>query len=98
MAAWNITNHIPKRFTYGAAEIRKIARRVFNAIKRRTPVRTGHLKNGWELVFEREGGVLNAYAVNEVEYVEYVENGTPKMRARRMVARTLSDLRDGDYT
>lgn len=53
-------------------------------IRARTPVDTGRLQAGWEVV---PLGPLQAVVANEVEYAEHVEFGTATMAPRAM-ART----------
>lgn len=57
-------------------------------VKRRTPVRTGKLQNGWGGT--SKAGVIEVY--NTQEYAEYVENGTPKMAPKGMLRATVLEV------
>ena len=52
------------------------ARRIYSAARRTTPVQTGTLKAGWEII---KDGRAKYTVKNEVPYAGFVENGTPKM-------------------
>lgn len=67
------------------AQWRKMLMQVLAQAKAATPVRTGRLKAGWQLL----GDAL----VNEVPYAEFVNDGTPRMAPRNMTGRALSALR-----
>ena len=60
----------------------KSARRIYAAARRTSPVVTGRLKAGWEVVKE---GRAKYGVKNEVPYATYVENGTPKMDGKFML-------------
>ena len=94
---WVLTDHIEEIDELTNAQIRRIAQRAFNVIKKRTPVRTGTLRRGWELIHQRVGGVIQSIARNEVEYVGFVEYGTSKMEGAHMVESVLWELDNGSY-
>lgn len=53
-----------------------------------TPVDTGTLRNGWQ--FDHSDEIGGQWLIhNEVEYGPYVEFGTPKMKGRFMLARSV---------
>lgn len=54
--------------------------------KRRTPVDTGNLKNGFHADIERTGTRITVTLGNNVEYAVYVEFGTAEMTGRHMLA------------
>jgi hypothetical protein len=58
----------------------------------KTPVRTGALKDGW--FWDRTTDANNPTFSNTERYAIYVENGTPKMAPRMMVATTLLEVDD----
>lgn len=58
------------------------ARRILTKTKQATPVKTGTLKEGWELEKTDKDTVT---VKNDVPYAGYVENGTPKMDGRFML-------------
>ena len=63
------------------SEIRDFARKVSDdlvgSLKTYTPVRTGTAQRGWRRKLERDGFTIT----NPVPYTEYLEKGTPRMRA-----------------
>lgn len=64
---------------------------VYDGVKKRTPVRTGTARDGWEKQnIDKLGdqGVVG----NDVDYIVYLEDGTVKMAPRNMVKRTLQDI------
>jgi len=62
-------------------------------ILRRTPVRSGTLLDGWEYdVDYNSDGWAVSHITNEVDYAEYVENGTVNMDGKHMVAISLQEI------
>lgn len=57
-------------------------------IRARTPVDTGRLQAGWEVI---PAGPLQAVVANEVEYAEHVEFGTAYMAPRAMARTAMAD-------
>jgi len=56
-------------------------------VKRKTPVRTGRLQAGWAADVEEEE--ISIY--NDVEYAEYVEDGTERMSGAHMLKATAAE-------
>ena len=63
--------------------------RLQNDAVNNTPVDTGRLRAGWLGDFSRARGELSFLLQNPVEYAVHVEEGTDKMRPRRMLARAI---------
>ncbi len=63
---------------------------VVKRTQRRTPVRTGRLRDGWD--FKVNDAVLEIS--NDVPYAVYVEYGTPFMAPRGALTTTLMELDD----
>ena len=57
-------------------------------VKEKTPVRTGKLQAGWEA----SATPSEITVWNDVEYAEYVENGTPFQAPQGMLSRTLEEV------
>ena len=95
MVHWNFTSWMDEVVFATNLEIRQMAARAFQRILERTPVRTGRLKAGWSLELLESSGLVEAKIVNDVEYAVFVENGTPKMAPRHMVALTMLELEQG---
>lgn len=80
--------------------LKKLTNDAFTSVVRRTPVDTGYLRENWEISVdsrEIEGEQPDGYRIelgtmimiyNNTEYLIYVENGTPKMRAQPMIRPT----------
>lgn len=63
----------------------------FKTVRSKTPVRTGKLKNGWNTdpaPFGRQASIDN-----NVDYANYVEQGSPTVRPHKMAAQTVQTLR-----
>ncbi len=76
--------------------VRELARRLMQQIIDRTPVETGRARSGWNqgLGEEVEEGETTRISVtNEVEYINFLEFGTSKMRAAAMVRSSLNQSR-----
>lgn len=56
---------------------RKVSADLVKNLKGFTPVRTGRAQSGWKSDQERRGFTIT----NPVPYTEYLEKGTPRMRA-----------------
>lgn len=56
-------------------------------VKQRTPVRTGKLRNGWEIEITKDKINIK----NDVEYAQFVEDGTENMRGAHMLKTTFSE-------
>lgn len=67
-----------------------VATEFFERVKRRTPVITGRLRDGWQLKTTNTSFTVS----NAVPYADFVENGTPKMAPRGMLKTTVSELTD----
>lgn len=59
-------------------------------VRRRTPVRTGALRDGWTSEVTENSITIE----NNVEYAAHVEYGTYKMEPRRMLTSTLMEAED----
>lgn len=59
-------------------------------VVRRTPVRTGALRNGWTSEVTDNSITVS----NDVEYAAHVEYGTYKMEPRRMLTTTIMEAED----
>ena len=76
--------------------VRELARRLMRQIIDHTPVETGRARSGWNqgLGEEVEEGETTRISVsNEVEYINFLEFGTTKMRAAAMVRSSLNQSR-----
>jgi|DEB0MinimDraft_6_1074348.scaffolds.fasta_scaffold00416_13 hypothetical protein len=60
-------------------------------VRSKTPVRTGKLQNGWNTKSAPFG--RQASIDNNVQYANYVENGSPTVRPYKMAAQTVQTLR-----
>ena len=60
-------------------------------VRSKTPVRTGKLQNGWSTRSAPFG--KRASIDNNVEYANFVENGSPTVRPHKMAAQTVQTLR-----
>jgi hypothetical protein len=58
-------------------KVKQVANELLVALKKNTPVRTGRAQSGWKIKINK----LSAVTSNQVPYVQYLEQGTPKMRA-----------------
>lgn len=64
------------------------AREFVISVQQKTPVRTGVLQAGWQ-----SSADINSIEIwNDVDYAEYVENGTPFQAPQGMLARTLEEV------
>lgn len=59
-------------------------------VKQRTPVRTGRLKAGWETKLSKNKITIQ----NDVEYAQFVEDGTENMRGAHMLKTTFAERKD----
>lgn len=66
--------------------VSELSQELLEKIKDRTPVDTGKAQAGWKL----DDNVI----YNDVEYIEYLENGTPKMAPVGMVRLALEEADD----
>lgn len=64
----------------------KVARDLQTDAKRNTPVRTGDLRDGWQMIPVSQ---WEYWVTNDVEYGPYVEFGTSKMAGRFMLTRAI---------
>lgn len=71
-----------------------LAAQVLEDLKDETPVRTGRLRDGWELE-EAVPGHPSARIVTDVLYAKHVNDGTPFMDGRHMVEKALANV-EGD--
>jgi hypothetical protein len=69
----------------------KVADELLTRVKDRTPVKTGTARDGWEVTDLTTTGFK---IKNDVEYIGYLEDGTPKMRPVKMLATTLMEIDD----
>lgn len=63
----------------------------YSGVRKRTPVRKGTARAGWEKQNLTKLGD-SAGVGNDVDYIVYLEDGTVKMSPRNMVKRTLQDI------
>lgn len=64
-------------------------KRAMRTLRALTPVKTGNLRDGWELGDQSSD---SAVFVNEVPYAEYVNDGTPRMTARNMTGKMQASM------
>ena len=67
----------------------KIVSDGLDIVKSKTPVRTGTLRDAWEIQNRLLSGPV---IVNDIDYGIFVENGTDKMTGAYMLRRTLYEL------
>ena len=67
---------------------KKFATNVFDTVRDKTPVKTGKARDGWTLDLLPGKAIIS----NDVEYITYLELGTPTMRPRGMVSTTLAEI------
>ena len=65
-----------------------LSREAFNRIKTRTPVDTGRARDGWTI----SGTPTDITILNEVPYIEFLENGHSRQAPNGMVRITLEEL------
>lgn len=68
-----------------------IAKEVYNGVRKRTPVRTGRARRGWEIDYANKVGDA-ATVGNDVPYITYLEDGTSRMAPVHMVKATLTQI------
>jgi hypothetical protein len=56
--------------------LERVGSTVEDALRDKTPVRTGRAQSGWDRKTSKDGFAIE----NPVPYVPYLERGTPKMR------------------
>jgi hypothetical protein len=60
-----------------ANQVHQVAADLATALRANTPVRTGRAQGGWRV----RNNKLSATISNKVPYVQYLDQGTPRMRA-----------------
>lgn len=58
--------------------VKQVTNELFRALQAKTPVRTGRAQRGWT---KKSNSKLTGSVSNTVPYVQYLETGTPRMRA-----------------
>ena len=64
---------------------------IYQGVRQRTPVVTGTAKAGWIKQTINQVGESGLVA-NDVEYINYLEDGTPATAPRNMVKATLTEI------
>ena len=71
--------------------VNDLADDIYDGVRKRTPVRTGTAKAGWEKQYTKEVGDSGSVA-NDVDYINYLEDGTVKMAPVNMAKATLNEV------
>lgn len=66
----------------------KIAEKIIYRVKRRTPVRSGRLRDGWNSSITPSKIII----YNDVDYAPYIEYGTPTIEPVGMLRTTLEEI------
>lgn len=73
--------------------VRKTAKEVIAEVKRRTPVRSGRLRNGWKKESSNKNNKLTIEILNRVPNAIYVEKGTRYQVPTNMLSITIARAR-----
>ena len=60
---------------------KEIAQDFYDAVVPLTPVRTGHLRDGWKIETSETGSSVS----NDVDYLQYVNDGTKYIKPKRFI-------------
>ena len=67
---------------------KRLAIDIFKGVKKLTPVDTGRAKRGWRMLRRRFGMIV----INNVPYINYLDQGSSKKAPRGMTKPTLEKL------